>query len=86
MVFSNLEAVHEGRSPILLTERASHLIELEELLTGRIRHVITLRGGMSKKQRDEEIATRLEEIRDGEERVLIATGRDIGKGFDGSTP
>ena len=76
-----LEAVHEDRSPILLTERATHLIELEELLTGRIRHVITLKGGMGKKQRDE-ITTRLEEIKDGEERVLIATGRYIGEGFD----
>jgi superfamily II DNA or RNA helicase len=76
-----MEAVHNGRSPILLTERASHLIELKELLTGRIRHVITLKGGMGKKQRDE-ITTRLEEIKDGEERVLIATGRYIGEGFD----
>jgi len=76
-----LDAVHEGRSPILLTERTSHLIELKELLTGRIRHIITLKGGMVKKQRDE-ITTRLEEIKDGEERVLIATGRYIGEGFD----
>jgi superfamily II DNA or RNA helicase len=76
-----LEAVHEGRSPILLTERASHLVELEKLLSGRIRHIITLKGGMGKKQRDE-IAMRLEEIKDGEERVLLATGRYIGEGFD----
>jgi superfamily II DNA or RNA helicase len=76
-----LKAVHEGRSPILLTERTSHLSKLEELLAGRIRHIITLRGGMGKKQRDE-IAKRLEEIKDGEERVLIAIGRYIGEGFD----
>ena len=43
-----LKAVHEGRSPILLTERTSHLSELEELLSGKIRHIITLRGGMGK--------------------------------------
>ncbi|MCK5194668.1 MAG: hypothetical protein KAQ71_12720, partial [Desulfobulbaceae bacterium] len=41
----------------------------------------TLRGGMGKKQRAE-IAKRLEEIKAGEERVLIATGRYIGEGFD----
>jgi superfamily II DNA or RNA helicase len=76
-----LKAVHEGRSPILLTERISHLSELEELLFGKIRHIITLRGGMGKKQRAE-IAKKLEETKDGEERVLIATGRYIGEGFD----
>ena len=76
-----LKAVHEGRSPILLTERTSHLSKLEELLAGRIRHIITLRGGMGKKQRDQ-IAKKLEETKDGEERVLIATGRYIGEGFD----
>jgi len=36
---------------------------------------------MGKKQRAE-IVKRLEEIKDGEERVLIATGRYIGEGFD----
>lgn len=76
-----LKAVHEGRSPILLTERTSHLSELEELLSGKIRHIITLRGGVGKKQRAE-IAKKLEETKDGEERVLIATGRYIGEGFD----
>ena len=36
---------------------------------------------MGKKQRAE-IAKKLEETKDGEERVLIATGRYIGEGFD----
>ena len=45
------------------------------------RNVFFLCGGMGTRQRGE-VMRRLEEIPDAEERVLIATGRYIGEGFE----
>src|SRR5712671_5837126 len=47
------------------------------------RHVIVLRGGQSEKQRSD-IAARLAAIPQTEERVIVATGRYLGEGFDDS--
>ncbi len=47
------------------------------------RHVIVLRGGQSEKQR-RDIAARLAAIPQAEERVIVATGRYLGEGFDDS--
>jgi superfamily II DNA or RNA helicase/very-short-patch-repair endonuclease len=74
-------AVQAGRSPLLLTERNDHLDNLAEQLVGKVRHVIVLRGGMGKKQR-EAIAAELAAISSESERVIVATGRYIGEGFD----
>ncbi len=76
-----LAALEAGRSPILLTERKNHARRLAERLERSARNVLLLRGGMGAKQR-REIIQRLEDIPDGEERVLVATGRYIGEGFD----
>jgi superfamily II DNA or RNA helicase len=46
-----VEVVHAGRSPLVLTERNEHLDRLEALIAGSIPHVVTLRAGMTKKQR-----------------------------------
>lgn len=76
-----LEALAEGRSPIVLTERKDHLELLAAELRGSIRNLIVLRGGLSAKQR--QAATgQLEELGDRDERLLLATGRYIGEGFD----
>jgi len=73
--------VKEGRSPVILTERKEHLDRLSNLLSPRVRHLIVLRGGMGRK--DLKAATeRLSTIPRGEERVLLATGRYLGEGFD----
>ena len=45
-----LEAVNEGRSPLVLTERNEHLDFLAEQLSPGIKHLIVLRGGMSEKR------------------------------------
>ncbi|MDE0387545.1 MAG: DEAD/DEAH box helicase family protein [Rhodospirillales bacterium] len=76
-----LTALEAGRSPILLTERKDHAHRLAVRLGRFARNVILLRGGMGAKQR-REVMQRLEEIPDHEERVLVATGRYIGEGFD----
>lgn len=76
-----LAALEAGRSPILLTERKTHAERLADRLGRFARNVLLLRGGMGTRQR-REIMQRLEEVPEAEERVLVATGRYVGKGFD----
>lgn len=76
-----IRVIEEGRSPILLTERREHLEYFAERLHGFVRHLLVFQGGMRPKQRQALIET-LASIPDSEERLLIATGRFIGEGFD----
>jgi superfamily II DNA or RNA helicase/very-short-patch-repair endonuclease len=76
-----IAAVREGRSPLVLTERNEHLDDLAASLSASIRHVVVLHGGMRRKQL-EEMRERLASIPGEEERVILATGRYIGEGFD----
>ncbi len=76
-----LRALEERRSPILLTERRDHLEYFAERLRGLTRNLVVLHGGMKPKERRDVIA-RLTAIPDGEERLLVATGRYVGEGFD----
>ena len=76
-----LSALVAGRSPLVLTARKDHAERLAERLGRFARNVLFLRGGMGVKQR-RAIMRRLEETPDTEERVLVATGRYIGEGFD----
>jgi very-short-patch-repair endonuclease len=78
-----MAAVREGRSPLVLTERNEHLDELAGRLRPLVRNVAVLRGGMGKKQL-EEIRNCLTAIPNDDARVLLATGRYIGEGFDDS--
>lgn len=82
LIFDDLlNALEEGCSPLLLTERTEHVDEFAERLKGFAKNVIVLKGGTGKRQR-KALAEQIASIRDGEERVLIATGRYIGEGFD----
>ncbi len=82
MIFDDvLKALEARRSPIILTERKEHALLLAERLSCFARNVIVLLGGMGVKKR-RELTERLDGISDDEERVLIATGRYIGEGFD----
>jgi len=76
-----VQAVRVGRSPLILTERNEHLDRFECLLSASVPHVVVLRGGMGKRQRRTE-AERLEAIPQEEGRVILATGKYIGEGFD----
>lgn len=76
-----IQAVAEGRSPILLTERRDHLEYFAEKLHGFARNLVVLRGGMTaKKRRDSGV--QLAELPDDAERLVLATGRYLGEGFD----
>ncbi len=76
-----LAAVRTSRSPLLLTERTDHLDDFTVRLRGKVKHLIILKGGMGAKQR-RALADSLAAIPEGEDRVLLATGRYIGEGFD----
>lgn len=76
-----IAALEEGRSPILLTKRRDHLEFFERILRGVARNLVVLRGGMGAKKRAA-IARRFEEIPREQERLVLATGRYIGEGFD----
>jgi len=54
---------------------------LEARLRPLVRNLIVLRGGMGVKQR-RAVAEQLASTLDSEERVLLATGRYLGEGFD----
>jgi superfamily II DNA or RNA helicase/very-short-patch-repair endonuclease len=76
-----VECVRAGRSPLVLTERTEHLDRLAQALGPHVRHVVVLRAGMGKKQRVAASA-HMAAIPRGEERVVIATGKHVGEGFD----
>ncbi len=82
LIFDDVvRALEQKRSPILLTERRDHLEHFAAKLQSFTRHLVVLHGGMKPKERRDVIA-RLAAIPAGEERLLIATGRYIGEGFD----
>ncbi len=76
-----ISALEEGRSPLLLTERRDHLEFFVQKLRSAARHLIVLHGGLSTRKRKEALAS-LTAIPNGEERLVVATGRYIGEGFD----
>ncbi|MEO2026923.1 MAG: DEAD/DEAH box helicase family protein [Fuerstiella sp.] len=76
-----VRSVRNGQSPIVLTERKEHLRTLAELLEPHVAHVVVLHGGTGRKE-SRAAQDRLAAIPDSQERVLLATGRYIGEGFD----
>ncbi len=76
-----IHALEQGRSPILLTERRDHLDFFAAKLDKFTRHLVVLQGGMSAKERNR-VKERLASIPARAERLILATGRYIGEGFD----
>ena len=76
-----LSALEAGRSPVVITERKDHLDMLARRLSKFARNVVVLRGGMGARG-SRAAADALQAITGDEERVLVATGRYLGEGFD----
>jgi superfamily II DNA or RNA helicase len=76
-VLFSLEA---GRRPVILTERRDHLEYYRTRLEKFTRHLVVLYGGMNATER----RTADEGLKrpDTEERLVLATGRYLGEGFD----
>jgi len=73
-------AFNQGRKVLVLTERTEHLDALLAALT-RIPAPLVLHGRMSRKQRAA-LSAALEALPADAPRVLLATGRLVGEGFD----
>ena len=76
-----LEALREGRCPLLLTERRAHLDMLEAMLRDQVEHLIVFKGGMKTKDL-KAMAERLESLPEDDPHLILATGRFLGEGFD----
>ncbi len=74
-------AYREGRKVLVLTERTDHLTLLRNYLGEDIANCFLLHGRMPRKQR-EEVLNKLQCLNESAPRILLATGRLIGEGFD----
>jgi superfamily II DNA or RNA helicase len=73
-----IACVNEGRWPLILTERRQHLEELMRRLRPAVPRLIVLAGGMTQRQRLEALG----HLRQDGARLVLATGRYLGEGFD----
>lgn len=76
-----LALLGEGRAPIVLTERRDHLDRLAERLRTHVPALVTLHGDVTPRRRRDALA-RLGQLSGDEPRLVLATGRFIGEGFD----
>ena len=76
-----LELAAQGRRPIVLTERREHLERLAERLAHSSHTLITLHGDMRPAEHRAAHEQLTSSNGDGQ-RVVLATGRYIGEGFD----
>ncbi|MFY3791490.1 TOTE conflict system archaeo-eukaryotic primase domain-containing protein [Ureibacillus sp. MALMAid1270] len=84
MIFNDvLQALEEGSTPLILTERVEHAHTLASKFKGFAKNIFLLTGKMKEKER-QELLNKLKNLKDDEERLIIATGKYIGEGFDHS--
>ena len=74
-------AVKEGRKVLVLTERTDHLESIRRSLEEHSLEPFVLHGRMSKKQRAN-LVTEIDALPPDSARILLATGRLVGEGFD----
>ena len=74
------EALARGRDPVVITERKEHLLWLEHAFAD-IKWLFVMRGGMRRK---ELVSTQqaFASVPEGIPRLLLATGKFLGEGFD----
>ena len=76
-----IEALKDGRTPIILTSRTSHVATLSELLNPLCPNVISLVGSESTKEKRQKMEL-LHSIPPSEPLVIVATCKYVGEGFD----
>jgi len=76
-------AFDQGRKVLVLTERTEHLDAIQAALDDRVAAPFVLHGRTSKKQRAVLIAE-LDTLPHDAPRILLATGKLVGEGFDHS--
>ncbi|OGG05130.1 MAG: restriction endonuclease subunit R [Candidatus Glassbacteria bacterium RIFCSPLOWO2_12_FULL_58_11] len=73
--------LNNGRFPVLLTERREHVEYFRKELSDKVDHLIAFQGGMGRKQLKAALE-KLETLPDNAPRLILATGRFLGEGFD----
>ncbi|WP_407701347.1 DEAD/DEAH box helicase [Virgibacillus senegalensis] len=82
LIFNDvLKELENDSHPIILTERIEHVHELEKHFEGFAKNIIVLTGKLSKQEEKDRLKL-IENLSDCEERLIIATGKYIGEGFD----
>ena len=81
IVSDAIDAVKNGRTPIIITERTEHIEILKDMLLGKCENIITLMGKISPREKRQTME-KLSNITDGEKLIIIASGKYIGEGFD----
>jgi len=78
---SKCHDIEQGRKVLVLTERTEHLDAIVSALGGHVPSPMVLHGRMSKTQRAHLIG-QLEALPPDVPRILLATGKLVGEGFD----
>jgi superfamily II DNA or RNA helicase len=71
----------DGRSLLLLSERTDHISTIATALAGEVPNLFLLHGRLSARQRSATLAA-LEALPPDAPRIVLATGRLVGEGFD----
>jgi superfamily II DNA or RNA helicase len=81
IVAEALAAWEEGRKLLLLSERTEHIAALAGALAEQVPNLFLLHGRLSARQRSATLAE-LEKLPPDAPRIVLATGRLVGEGFD----
>jgi len=77
-----IDSINDGRKPIILTNRITHVENLEKLIKKHTDcEIISLTGKGTKKQKRTKLE-RLAALSDDSRFVIVATGNYVGEGFD----
>ncbi|GHV90125.1 helicase [Spirochaetia bacterium] len=76
-----VSAYTEGREILVLSERIDHLALLEEALSSYTDYLFVLKGGLGKKQL-KTIMENIQNVPPDVHRIILATGKYLGEGFD----
>jgi superfamily II DNA or RNA helicase len=76
-----VRAYSEGRECLVLSERLEHLSMIHEKLHAHVAHLFVVTGGMGKRQY-RAVMEHINNVPDGANRVILATGKYLGEGFD----
>jgi len=76
-----IKSVEKGRTPLILSDRISHLEYLESKLKSSAKNVILITGKGTQKQKKEQLE-KLKQVPINESLIVLATGKYAGEGFD----
>ena len=81
IVAEALAAWQEGRNVLLLSERTDHITTIASALAPEVNKLFVLHGRLGQRKRSATLAA-LEALPPNAPRIVVATGRLVGEGFD----